>query len=860
MKQTPAQLYLDLSGVRSRKELSDLLTTRLRSELPFSGITILLLNEDDGAYRVFGQCPSEPGMLSRNCSGGDRLLDQLNVAGTVVTWELKALLNDEPLPEWLTPINLPAVRWLIGVSLRVEKKQSACLFFTSKDAFTLEEDLVYQLGLAVFNILAQEELQAWENERSTLLGFSEAITAILDKNDLPGTIHAWLKRSFYYCHLEIMLTDAVQRSYRCFIPDSRSKPRMLADYQRLSSTLYSTDDPVMQLVNSSKGPLLLDLELLRDKPRIPEWVRLNLAGGMRELVVTRLNIGGRPLGLFLLFSDRKGQIDARHLRLIQGVSSSLAIGISHLVAAEELQARENEKSILLAISNDIARVRHKVDLHEILNERLRKLLPISHTLTGLVSEDGQWYSAFLLDSGSASLHHPDYIAVTTSRYPVADGIMDVVLASDHPVVFNLEELVRRPKVPRYLRMNYDSGMREVVFCALQDGENRKAVLVIFAARHFCTGSEHVALIKGIASQMSTAIANILANEKIERQLEEINRYKQQLEMEKRYLQEEIQTVHNSGEIIGTSPAMRDVFQGVSQVANTSSSVLLLGETGTGKELIARAIHNGSPRREKTMVKVNCAALPASLIESELFGHERGSFTGAMERRIGKFELANNSTLFLDEIGELPLELQAKLLRALQEKEIERVGGRGVIKVDVRIIAATNRDLHKEIQGGNFRADLYYRLNVFPIIIPPLRDRREDIASLAVHFLQKHARKGKGAMTFSSKVLKELMAYSWPGNARELEHLVERSMLMAAGSTIMNVLLPGLEGDEMKKILPDAYIPTIDEVEREHIISVLRRCNGKVAGVGGAAQKLRIPSTTLSSKIRRLNIRKGYLNE
>ncbi len=320
------------------------------------------------------------------------------------------------------------------------------------------------------------------------------------------------------------------------------------------------------------------------------------------------------------------------------------------------------------------------------------------------------------------------------------------------------------------------------------------------------------------------------------------------------------TSQSFDDIVGRSAGMLKVFQLVSQVAATTTSVLLLGETGTGKELIARALHNGSTRKDKPMVRVNCAALAPTLIESELFGHEKGSFTGATDRRIGKFELADTGTLFLDEAGELPLELQAKLLRALQEKEIERIGGRTTIKVDVRIIVATNRDLKKEVRSGNFRSDLYYRLNVFPIVLPPLRDRKEDLAGLIAHFLQKHSKPGKDAMQFSSKVFEQLVAYDWPGNVRELEHLVERSVLTSKSSLIRHINLPEAGSGDFRRLLPDAHFPTIEEVEREHIISVLKACNGRVSGMGGAAEKLRIPPTTLASKIRRLKICKGYLNK
>jgi transcriptional regulator with GAF, ATPase, and Fis domain len=314
-----------------------------------------------------------------------------------------------------------------------------------------------------------------------------------------------------------------------------------------------------------------------------------------------------------------------------------------------------------------------------------------------------------------------------------------------------------------------------------------------------------------------------------------------------------------GKMIGASETMRNLFAQVTEVAQATCSVLILGETGTGKELIAKALHEESSRRNKPLVRVNCAALPPDIIESELFGHEKGSFTGAVDRRIGKFEQANNGTIFLDEVGELPLELQTKLLRVLQEREIERVGGRELIKVNVRIIAATNRDLLQEVKKGNFRSDLYFRLNVFPIIVPHLRDRKEDIPVLAIHFLNKHiADRTRRPAGFSSNVMKQLQAYDWPGNVRELENIIQRCSLQANGEIIkelpMQLSRPG------HVIAGEARIKTIDEVEREHIISVLKKCKGKVSGVGGAAQALKIPSTTLNSKMRRLDIKFGYMNK
>lgn len=311
------------------------------------------------------------------------------------------------------------------------------------------------------------------------------------------------------------------------------------------------------------------------------------------------------------------------------------------------------------------------------------------------------------------------------------------------------------------------------------------------------------------------------------------------------------------DIIGSSPSLLNVMDLVNQVAATETSVLILGESGTGKEKIADCIHASSLRSNGPFIKVNCAALPPSLIESELFGHEKGAFTGAVEKRIGKFEQADRGTIFLDEIGELPLELQVKLLRVLQEKEVERVGSRYVLKINVRIIAATNRNLEKEVAEGRFRLDLYYRLNVFPVFLPPLRERTEDIPALAEHFIHCYNLKtGKKITGISDKVTRKLKEYHWPGNIRELEHLVERSVLLAKSAVIDDIPLPAFFQKE-NSATTASRIKTIEENERDHILTVLKKCNGKIWGIAGAAEVLNIPPSTLKSKMKKLGIKKAF---
>ena len=547
--------------------------------------------------------------------------------------------------------------------------------------------------------------------------------------------------------------------------------------------------------------------------------------------------------------------------LAQGISMQLTVAMAKILAAEQIAEKEREQAMLLSISNSIATTRDKMDLLEVLHSKLRTIFSFSHTVICILNDDKKTVRTFLLDPHSPNQQHPDYPRLTDEIFPISDNLLNVALHADTPVLFDAEMLIRERKGSLCVRVNYDSGIREFLFVSLRNGEERIGFLMMCSAVTNEIDRHKLNLIQGIASQLSVAVANILANDELEKRMRAINIYKQQLEKEKLYLQEEINEVYNYQEIIGTGPALQQVFQRVSQVAKADSAVLILGETGTGKELLARAIHNQSYRKDQLMVKVNCAALSPNLIESELFGHERGSFTGATDRRIGKFELAAGGTLFLDEIGEMPLDLQVKLLRVLQEKEIERVGGKAVIRTDVRIISATNRQLWQEVQAGRFRSDLYYRLNVFPITIPPLRDRREDIPALVDHFIAKYSRKtGKKISGVSTEVLSGLKAYSWPGNIRELEHLIERFVILTLDTFIQNMDIPApdlAENPELHTVAPpeDTRVRTIDEIEREHIVFVLKKCHGKISGSGGAAELLQIPSTTLSSKMKRLNIQR-----
>jgi formate hydrogenlyase transcriptional activator len=364
--------------------------------------------------------------------------------------------------------------------------------------------------------------------------------------------------------------------------------------------------------------------------------------------------------------------------------------------------------------------------------------------------------------------------------------------------------------------------------------------------------DELRLLELVSEHIETAINNAQQAEALRHALAEVEQLKNRLQAENVYLQEELTRTHHCGEIIGRSRALQGVLRRVEQVAPTDAAVLIQGETGTGKELIARAIHRRSRYRDRPLVKVNCAALPAGLIESELFGHERGAFTGALARKIGRFELADGGTIFLDEIGELPLELQAKLLHVLQEGEFERVGGTQTIRVRVRVIAATNRDLAAAVEAGSFRADLFYRLNVFPLTLPPLRQRQDDILLLVQCFLARFAKKlGKPLQRLSDESMARVMRYAWSGNVRELQNVIERAAILAQG--------PVVEIDDaLEQRLPPSDRPpsasTLQDVERAHILRVLADTGGIIDGPRGAARILGLHPNTLRSRLQKLGIK------
>jgi len=437
------------------------------------------------------------------------------------------------------------------------------------------------------------------------------------------------------------------------------------------------------------------------------------------------------------------------------------------------------------------------------------------------------------------------LGVLNVKYP---WCADKLLAGELVIFSHVDQLPDEatPDKQSFLK----TGLKSALAIPLAVGGSIMGAITLGAFR-----SEHhwpddlVGRLRFVGEIFANALERKKSELKLQKTLTEIRQLKNQLEDDYTYLREEIKLEHNFEEIIGQSDALKYILFKVEQVAPTDTTVLILGETGTGKELIARAVHNASQRKDRPLIKVNCATLPSNLIESELFGHEKGAFTSAQGRQVGRFELANGATLFLDEIGELPLELQPKLLRVLQDGEFERLGSPHTIRTDVRVITATNRDLEEEVKNGRFRQDLWYRLNVFPLTVPPLRQRVEDISMLVNSFINKFGKKlGKQVKAIPSKTIKALQKYPWPGNIRELENVIERAVITSKdGKLQMEIpILPNLAVDDTK---------TLAEIEREHIVRTLENTYWKIQGSNGAAERLGLNPSTLRTRMNKLGIKR-----
>jgi formate hydrogenlyase transcriptional activator len=448
--------------------------------------------------------------------------------------------------------------------------------------------------------------------------------------------------------------------------------------------------------------------------------------------------------------------------------------------------------------------------------------------------------------GALRLHvrdAPTSLPPPAAAAPVVGHPEGWVWQTQQPLV--IPDLAEETRWPDYLKQDLEH-IHSLCVLPLTTARRRLGTLAFGCTRAGALAPRDAETLRPVAGLVAVAVENVLA-------LEEIAELKEKREQEKVYLEEEICGEHDCPDVVGESAALRQVLAEVRTVAPTDATVLIRGETGTGKELIARALHQLSARRERAFIKLNCAAIPTGLLESELFGHEKGAFTGAIAQKVGRFEVADEGTLFLDEVGDIPLELQPKLLRVLQDQEFERLGSTRTRRVNVRLVAATNRDLPQMMAEGRFRSDLYYRLNVFPVVLPPLRERRDDIPRLARHLTQRLARRlGKCIEAIAAESLDALVRYDWPGNIRELENVIERAVILSPGPEL-SIPLGYLQAVARPGQRMAGAAVTLVDVEREHILAVLGEANGVLGGPNGAAARLGLKRSTLRGKMRKLGI-------
>ncbi|MBS0169564.1 MAG: sigma 54-interacting transcriptional regulator [Nitrospira sp.] len=602
------------------------------------------------------------------------------------------------------------------------------------------------------------------------------------------------------------------------------------------------NDTPAGLVWQTQQPLVLSD--LSTEPRWPDVIGLMREDGVRSCCLVPLTSASRRLGSLIFSSLEQNAYGLADLELMQQVGRQVAVAVENVLnreAAEssrhDVERQRDRFSLLLRMTNTIASTLDLREVFKAVSVYLREMVPQEYASVILYDSQTDRVRLHALDfpdnhgaltEGNSSDAHdsPAGLALQTKR-PVVIPDRHGMQAFSHPVT----------------RLLVEKGFQSNCSLPLLSRDRVIGCLNLASHQEDAFGEQDVEFLSQVAGQIALAVDNAVA-------YQEIRTLKDRLTEEKLYLEEEIRVEHGFDDIIGDSRTLKQVLGQVEIVAPTDATVLILGETGTGKELIARAIHRLSARQARTFVKLNCAAIPTGLLESELFGHERGAFTGAIAQKIGRFELAHGGTIFLDEVGEIPLELQSKLLRVLQEQEFERLGSTRTVHVDIRLIAATNRDLATLVDEQRFRSDLYYRLNVFPLNVPPLRERREDIPMLVRYFAQHYATRMKKTIeSIPAPTLDALSRYHWPGNIRELENLVERAVILTQG-TQLHVPL-----QELKVVEPErpAEALTLHDAEREQILRVLRETKWTIGGPHGAAARLGLKRTTLTSKIKKLGL-------
>ncbi len=790
----------------------------------------------------------------------------LKQAPTIVLLDifLKGSETGIQLAQWLGALDIPFVYLSANLTDSVLEEAKITQPFGILNKPFQEKDVLTTLEIARYRHAHSAEAKL-RRQQEMQMAVNNAIITIQDREELCLAIATELAKLVSFCLLSLRIDLPDETGYYRIM----LKPVASGGFVRLSLPALLCGEAADELLaelgakvpdNVGEQPGIFQqqaFEQLCASSRMAQTLRDKR--GVRALALFAVRLKSQSLVSIQLASHDPAGLTPKDYETVSLLMPQIALALTNLLASEETEARRRQKTAELAVVSAFQNGRNMAEVIPQVALAIQELMPVdllslfrvgrilgSASLDATVQKQESHFLPLTEEEVAlaAPAPLPDWQQLIAAMEPwLLEPTLNVGTQAD-------EARERNAVTKRYCDL---LGLRSSLYVPIIIKGEAAAAIIVASKVAFAYTTKDLAALQDLSRQMALALENLLA-------FERIKTLSEHLEQERIYLKEEIKTTHNFEKIIGRSPALLTVFNHITQVAPTDYTVLVMGETGTGKELIARAIHSLSQRKDRTMIKVNCAALPPQLIESELFGHERGSYTGATDKRIGKFELAHGSTLFLDEIGELPLELQAKLLRAIQEKEIERIGGQTTLVVDVRIVAATNRNLYQEVAAGRFRSDLYYRLNVFPITVPALRERPEDILPLAMHFLQKASKKlGKLLTSLANSSLQQLQQYTWPGNIRELEHVLDRAAILAQTSTVelAEPLLAASAPSTTLKNQGAVAIPKetrpMQETMREAILTALAQSNNRIRGQDGAAALLQIKPTTLEARMKKLAI-------
>jgi formate hydrogenlyase transcriptional activator len=651
-------------------------------------------------------------------------------------------------------------------------------------------------------------------------------------SDLFHDLAERLHRLVDFSYLGVMLYDPAQHMLQLHTLESAAQGPLRP------GVAYAVDDIPSGWVWQHQQPLVIGD--LAQETRFPRAMQALREHGLRSFCSLPLSTVHRRLGTLAIGRAERGAYSPSEVAFAQLVAAQVAVAMDNALHSQEAQALQQQLAherdrlrLLLEVTNSVVANLELRDVLRTISATLRRVMHCDVAGVQLLEAEHHQLRVYALDFPDSQGCIQEDLLI-----PLEGSLPGQALQTGQPVV------VDRSNPAEISCLIAGEGLQSHCFLPLISRQGGLGVLGLGSRGAHAFIPEEVEFLTQVANQVAIAVDNALA-------YGQITALKDQLAQEKLYLEDEIRSERHFEDIVGHSPALRHVLQQVETVAPTEATVLICGETGTGKELLARAIHQLSPRQAQAFVKLNCAAIPTGLLESELFGHEKGAFTGALTQRIGRFELAHRGTVFLDEIGELPLEVQPKLLRVLQEREFERLGSSRTLRTDARLIAATNQDLATLVKAQQFRADLFYRVNVFPVQVPPLRERPDDIPLLVRHFVQQFARSmHKTIDTIASDTMQGLMRYAWPGNIRELQNVIERAVILSPGP-VLQVPLTDLTSRVISA--PPAPHDTLEAAARKHILAVLEETQWVLGGPHGAAVRLGMKRSTLQFRLRKLGL-------